>query len=251
MKYYPPRFLFRRYEIMRRVRRGQHFLEIGPGNLGLAQELLSRFERGTLIDFNTTEVQRIYEALEPRARQRLELILGDFVKYDQFGRQFDCVVSCEVLEHVQDDMRFLCRANDLLAPGGQLMLSVPARQKYWSRDDEIVGHYRRYEKQELRDKLAEAGFSQIQIVSYGFPFENLVRLARIALARLQYKEKGGWDQEKQSQESGFMLKRRPVLSLVALVMNKYTLLPFNLFASLFNSLDLAEGYIASAFKPAA
>jgi SAM-dependent methyltransferase len=167
------------------------------------------------------------------------------------GRTFDLVCAFEVLEHLEDDAAALAGWVARVAPGGWLMLSTPAFQDRYGPFDRIVGHYRRYEKQELRDKLAEAGLSQIHIVSYGFPFENLVRPARIALARMQYKEKGGWDQEKQSQESGFMLKRRPVLSLVALVMNKYTLLPFNLFASLFNSLDLAEGYIASAFKPAA
>ncbi len=247
MKYQNPRYLFRRYEVMQRVKTGEQFLEIGPGNLALAQDLLAKFTKGTLIDFNTTDVQDIYNELEQTIKQRLDLIIADFSQHP-FNQKFSCVVTCEVLEHIEDDRKFLQKTNELLADGGQLILSVPARMKYWSKDDEIVGHYRRYEKQELHEKLTEAGYSQINIVAYGFPFQNLVRLARISLARLQYKEKANWDQKKQSQQSAFMVKRKPYINLIGLVLNKYTIYPFNVVASLFNGMDLAEGYVVSATK---
>jgi len=234
---------------MKMVKKADHFLEIGPGNLGLAQELLAKFAAGTLVDFNTTDVEAVYNELSEPARKRLKLIIADFSQYD-FNEKFNCFVACEVLEHVQDDRSFLRKANQLLVDGGQLILSVPAREKFWSKDDEIVGHYRRYEKQGLYDKLAETGFSEISIISYGFPFENLVRLLRITLAKAQYQEKAQWDQKKQSQQSGFIVKRRPLINLLGLVLNKYTIYPLNLFASLFNGMDLAEGYLVSATKPA-
>lgn len=205
MKYYHPRYLFRRYEIMRRVKKGGHFLEIGPGNLDLAQDLLTKFTEGTLIDFNTTDVEQIYAELKESYKQRLKLIIADFSQY-QFSQKFDCVVACEVLEHIEDDGMFLRKTNDLLINCGELILSVPARKKYWSKDDEIVGHYRRYEKQDLYEKLIEASYSQIDIAAYGFPFQNLVRLGRISLAGSQYNEKAKWDRKKQSQQSAFMIK---------------------------------------------
>jgi SAM-dependent methyltransferase len=248
MKYYHPRFLFRRYEIMRLIKKGKHFLEIGPGNLGLALELLSNFAGGTLIDFNTTDVQQIYDELKESQRRRLELVIADFTQYDSFTREFDCVVACEVMEHIENDMKFLQRTNELLAPSGQLILSVPARMKFWSTDDEIVGHYRRYEKAELYAKLVQTGYFNVRIISYGFPFENIVRLLRISLARFQYREKTKWDQKKQSEQSAFIVKRIPQINLVGLILNKYSLLPFNLISSLFNEMDLADGYLVSATK---
>jgi cyclopropane fatty-acyl-phospholipid synthase-like methyltransferase len=190
---------------MRRVKKGGHFLEIGPGNLDLAQDLLTKFTEGTLIDFNTTDVEQIYAELKESYKQRLKLIIADFSQY-QFSQKFDCVVACEVLEHIEDDGMFLRKTNDLLINCGELILSVPARKKYWSKDDEIVGHYRRYEKQDLYEKLIEASYSQIDIAAYGFPFQNLVRLGRISLAGSQYNEKAKWDRKKQSQQSAFMIK---------------------------------------------
>ncbi len=248
MKYHHPRYLFRRHEIIRQVERGKNFLEIGPGSLDLAQELLSKFDNGTLIDFNATDVEQIYNGLRASYKQRLKLIIADFSQYDNFDLKFDCVAACEVLEHIEDDRKFLQRTHELLVNHGQLILSVPARKKYWSTDDVIVGHFRRYEKQELYDKLAEAGYAHVVIASYGFPFENLIRLGRIALAKSQYNERARWDQKAQSQQSAFLVKRSSYLNLIGLILNKYTIYPFNLFASLFKELDLGEGYVVSATK---
>ncbi len=251
LTYQNPRYLFRRHEIMKLVRKATDFLEIGPGDLALAQELLARFATGTLLDFNTTAVQTIYDELSADRKARLKLIIADFAEYHGFDSKFDCVVACEVIEHIQDDRAFLRKACQVLDDGGQLLLSVPARQKYWSTDDEIVGHYRRYERKELHEKLSEAGYTDIVIVSYGFPFENLVRLLRVALAKIQYRRKQAWDLKKRSQESAFMIRRGPLVNWIGLFVNKYTMYPFNLFASLFNGTDLAEGYIASAIKSTA
>lgn len=247
MKYNHPRFLFRRFLVMRRIKRNDHFLEIGPGNLSLALDLLTKFNRGTLMDFNTTDVEEIYDELAIVQKQKLKLIIADFTEYNQFDDKFDCVVSCEVMEHIEDDRAFLKKTNDLLTRGGQLILSVPARQKYWSRDDEIVGHYRRYEKQELSEKLIEAGYSEIKVESYGFPFINIVRLGRVTLAKIQYREKAEWDRKKKSQQSAFIIKRKSH-QWIAYFLNKYSLYPFCVFAALFYNLDLSEGYVASAIK---
>ena len=248
MKYHHPRFLFRRHEIMRIIREGESFLEIGPGDLGLALELTSKFLSGTLIDFNLTDVKFIYDGLTDHYKQKLKLIIADFTQYTHFKAKFDCVIACEVMEHIKDDSQFLHQINTLLVEGGQLILSVPARQKYWSADDIIVGHYRRYERQDLREKLTKTGYSQIKIISYGFPFQNIIRLGRIALAKFQYMEKVNWEKDRQSQQSAFMIKRRYHADWIGLFVNKYTFYPFCVFASLFNKIDLAEGYVVSARK---
>ena len=110
------------------------------------------------MDFNTTDVKEIYNKLSCKQKQRLKLIIADFSEYNGFEDKYDCIVSCEVLEHIQNNGAFLKKTNDLLVEGGQLILSVPALQKYWAIDDEIAGHYRRYEKKNLFKILLEAGY---------------------------------------------------------------------------------------------
>lgn len=42
-----------------------------------------------------------------------------------FGRQFDAVVSVEVIEHLYDPRRFVARVHECLRPGGRFILSTP------------------------------------------------------------------------------------------------------------------------------
>ncbi len=245
MTYYPPRYLFRRYEILHMIRPGHNFLEIGAGNLKLSQNLSRLFYKGTLVDYNV-ETQSLYDKLDVSLHERLELIISDFSSL-ALPRQYDCVIACEVLEHVQDDEAFVRKAYRLLRDQGQLVLSVPSRMKFWSRHDEIVGHLRRYEKNDLIQLLTKNKFRNINIVSYGYPFVNLLRWASICLATYHYREKKQWSQKKQSQKSG-IVQTGGLADLLGILVNQYSTYPLCAFASLFNKFDLSNGYIITAGK---
>ncbi len=51
----------------------------------------------------------------------------------------------------------------MIRRGGRLYVTVPAFSALWSREDELVGHHRRYRLGTLGRRLAEAGFA----VDYG------------------------------------------------------------------------------------
>jgi SAM-dependent methyltransferase len=245
MTYYPPRYLFRRHEIVKIVRPAKSFLEIGAGSLKLSLELLRFFHNGTLIDYNKN-TNTLFQGLPPSSRTRLNLIISDFLDYN-FQDTFDCIVACEVLEHVPQHLEFIQKMFQLLSKNGQLVLSVPARKKYWSLDDEVVGHIRRYEKEEIMELLHENKFTNIEIISYGFPFVNIFRRLCILWAKFYYDEKKQWNQEKQSQESGIIQTGR-LANLTGILVNKYTFYPLCEFSTLFNKLDLSNGYLIAAYK---
>src|SRR5260370_11422292 len=64
----------------------------------------------------------------------------------------------DVLEHLEDDLGALRAWRLLMADRGRLILTVPAGRALWSYFDEASRHVRRYEIEELRDKLTAAGF---------------------------------------------------------------------------------------------
>ncbi|MEO5376596.1 MAG: class I SAM-dependent methyltransferase [Magnetococcus sp. DMHC-6] len=246
LTYYPPRYLFRRFEILRRVRTGERFLEIGAGNLKLAVELLAYFKRGVAVEFSPRASQR-YHASSIDIQNRLELKIGDFYSFE-FHDRFDCVVSCEVMEHLEEDGLFLSKIYALLQDGGEIIVSVPARTLYWSIHDEIVGHRRRYEKQDLIQLFTQAGFVQIQVISYGFPFVNILRFPRRLLAWVQYNKKVVWDHQKQTIESG--LHQIPdFFKWFGLLINPFTFAPLNWIAAFFNRFFYSDGCIVVAYKP--
>lgn len=245
--YRPPRALFRRFELLSLVSGGRAFCEIGAGDLTLARDLLERFDRGTVVDLDPTCLE-IHASFPPSVRNRLAMVIGDAEDLIPSER-FDCVVCCEVLEHVRDDRALLVRFFELLAPGGELVLSVPSRMKYWSVHDDIVGHRRRYERDALRELLESAGFSDVEIRSYGYPWVNLLRLPRRVLARRQVPERGAWDRDRRTLESNHR-QIPPSLagSPLRLLTRPSLIAPLAAVSRLFVGSDLSDGYVARACR---
>lgn len=82
-----------------------------------------------------------------------------FDSLDSTHGNIDLIFSSNVLEHIDDDVRVLQEMWNNLRDGGQLYLYLPAKMALWSRLDEIVGHYRRYEIKELKQKCEAVGFT--------------------------------------------------------------------------------------------
>lgn len=244
--YYSPRYLFRRYEILKHLIPSDTFCEIGCGNLSLSKELSYYFKRGILVDFNE-QVIKIYHTLPEFQRNKLDLIIADVTSLT-LTTQVDCVIACEVIEHLQNDDQCIHNLVSMLKNNGQLIISVPAKMDYWNKDDIIVGHFRRYEKQGITKLLNKHGLGNIKILSYGVPFVNFFRILRLVLARFQYKKMEIWSQEKRSKQSAMMLQNNKIISYAGMLINPYTIYPLNVLSSFFNSYDLSDGYIIFSTK---
>ncbi|HYT41626.1 MAG TPA: class I SAM-dependent methyltransferase [Methylomirabilota bacterium] len=71
---------------------------------------------------------------------------------------FQTVIGINVLEHVEDDEKALFHLGNVLKPSGRLLLLVPAKKWAYTDLDRQLGHFRRYEKKELAEKLVKASF---------------------------------------------------------------------------------------------
>lgn len=77
---------------------------------------------------------------------------------DKYLNRFSTVISINVLEHIEDDLGTLKNLKKLLKKNGRLLLFVPAKKFAYSRLDKDLGHFRRYEKSEIKNKLLESGY---------------------------------------------------------------------------------------------
>jgi SAM-dependent methyltransferase len=92
---------------------------------------------------------------------------------------FDLVAATDVLEHVAAERRALEEMHRVAAPGGTLLLTVPAYMWMWTEEDERLHHQRRYTRPRLRRAVEGAGWEPI----FDTYFNSLL-LPPIAAARL-------------------------------------------------------------------
>jgi 2-polyprenyl-3-methyl-5-hydroxy-6-metoxy-1,4-benzoquinol methylase len=118
------------------------------------------------------------EAREYCARRGLEgvLTLGEWQRSP--GR-YDLVTAFDVVEHVEEDVRFLKTLRSRLTPEGRILVTVPAYSFLWSTFDEMNHHQRRYTRGGLRARLVQAGFLVERCTHF-----NTVLFPPIALVRL-------------------------------------------------------------------
>lgn len=82
------------------------------------------------------------------------------------GERFDAVVATDVLEHIEDDERAANKLARTIAPGGLLILTVPAVQWLFGFHDENLGHFRRYRAGQLKKVIGKTGLIRIEKMRY-------------------------------------------------------------------------------------
>jgi SAM-dependent methyltransferase len=94
--------------------------------------------------------------------------------------RYDLVALLDVIEHVEDDHAGLASIVRRLAPGGRVLITVPAHQWMWSAHDQLNHHHRRYSKKKFKALIVGAGL-KIDRISYFnsllFPVAVAARLA--------------------------------------------------------------------------
>jgi SAM-dependent methyltransferase len=96
------------------------------------------------------------------------VLRGDATRLPFADNTFDCVVTSEVLEHIQDDVSAISELTRVLKPCGRLGVTVPTmwpEKINWMLSEEYHaplspgGHVRIYSSTELKAKLRSAGLN--------------------------------------------------------------------------------------------
>jgi SAM-dependent methyltransferase len=169
-----------RFDTARRLlpRDAASVLEIGAG-VGAAGSLLARSYRYVGLEPDRTS----FEAARKQVGSSGDVLCLREEDYETSER-FDVVCAFEVLEHLRDDVEALRRWQRHVAPGGSLIVSVPAGRARFGPSDARQGHIRRYDREDLVDVLRRAGLVDVRADMYGFPIGYILGVASDARARL-------------------------------------------------------------------
>jgi len=167
---------------------------------------------------------------------RVELDQADiFSELD--ARGYDLVLSLMVMEHVEDDVAFARKLVARANPGGHVIVGVPGRRDRWSIEDETVGHWRRYETEDLARVLEAAGLRNVTVWSVAVPVANVLFYAGNLLLRLsgEASKKDTLSRLAQTEKSG--MQEIPLKTMFPpvfrCVLNRYTMAPLFVLQRLF------------------
>lgn len=76
-------------------------------------------------------------------------------------KNIDLIMMLDVLEHIENDKQALAIIHEKTSSHTKLMITVPNDQRLWSKLDEDVFHFRRYEFDNLQEALNAAGWKVI------------------------------------------------------------------------------------------
>jgi SAM-dependent methyltransferase len=93
---------------------------------------------------------------------------------------YDLIAVLDVVEHIEDDVAALAAMRARLAPGGKILIAVPAHQWMWSAHDVVNHHHRRYSKAALVKAIKAAGLRPRKLGYFNSLLFPLAAGARIA-----------------------------------------------------------------------
>lgn len=172
---------------------GRQILEIGAGIGNISRQLPQR-EKLILTDMDKTYLDILHQAYD--GNELVDVVKLDLTQeedLDGIGRGVcDTIVCLNVLEHIENDLKALCRMKYLLKNGGRFILMVPQYEWLYGSYDRVAGHYRRYSRKGIEAILSQAGYNVIRLKNFNFLsipgwWINTCLLKRKRMSRLQLK----------------------------------------------------------------
>jgi ubiquinone/menaquinone biosynthesis C-methylase UbiE len=165
LKNYLYNYLLRKMIIEKNLQgeRLELILEVGSG----ISPVITRTSHVIYSDFSFTAVKALKQSLG----------MGWYVVADGMylpfkSGVFSHTISSEVLEHLKDDRQAINEISRVMQPEGHFIITFPHRQFYFGNDDRFVGHYRRYELNDMIDRLNQAGLEPVHIQKVLGPLEK-------------------------------------------------------------------------------
>jgi 2-polyprenyl-3-methyl-5-hydroxy-6-metoxy-1,4-benzoquinol methylase len=91
---------------------------------------------------------------------------------------WDVVFLLDVIEHIPDDAEVLKAVSEIVRPGGLVFVTTPALNFFWSYNDDVGHHLRRYNKSDMKNLATNAGLELVDARYFMFLLSPLYLLAR-------------------------------------------------------------------------
>jgi glycosyltransferase involved in cell wall biosynthesis len=143
---------------------GDHVLEIGAGIGNLTTNLVPRSTYWAS-DINSQYLDRLNKLKV--TRPYLQVGYTDASAQETYPQgEFDTVICLNVVEHIEDDVKALRNIRASLSKNGRAIILVPSGPGLFGTLDTVLGHFRRYTRDQLVEACARAGFRVEKVLKF-------------------------------------------------------------------------------------
>lgn len=140
------------WEVVKKYSIEGPIFDVGGGNGFVSINLCSNGYEAVLVE------PGLDGCLNARKRGLRNIINSKFDDTSFYPNSIPNIGIFDVLEHIDDQNKFLKVLNKMLLPDGRLFVTVPAFDGLWSEEDNQAGHYRRYRIRLLHKLIENYGF---------------------------------------------------------------------------------------------
>jgi SAM-dependent methyltransferase len=147
---------------------GDRVLEVGAGTGNMSVHLMPRSIYWAT-DVNPHYLDYLVTLRATRPYMRVAYTNAADGETFPAGQAFDTVVCLNVVEHIPDDVGALRNIRNALDDGGRAVILVPCGPGLYGSLDEVLGHCRRYTREQLVGVAQQAGFRVEQVLKFNRP----------------------------------------------------------------------------------
>ena len=208
------------------------FIEVGPGSGEVSNVLLKKGWRGYAYDLEPETILRLQERFKAEINKgNYHASTKDFFDLNpNLIEGVDLIISSMVIEHLPDELesRFMEKSSLLLNKGGRMIGLVPSSPNHWGIEDEIAGHFRRYDIECLKSLMEAVNYDLIHTKGLTFPISNFLLPISNYLVRKSESVKIGLSNLEKTKHSGIrdVSFKTKFPSFFGIFLNEIFLLPF-------------------------
>ncbi|MDA3792147.1 MAG: class I SAM-dependent methyltransferase [Elusimicrobia bacterium] len=131
-------------------------LDAGAG-VGSNLNVLKKYSK-TVYGVDISEV-----ALMFCQKKGYDKVINTSIENFRASQKFDLIICTDVFEHIKYDHKAIKNLAKYMARGGVMVLTVPAHEFLWNKNDIFSHHFRRYTMSDIKELLRKSGLSTIKI----------------------------------------------------------------------------------------
>ena len=125
----------------------ENILDFGAGYGLITEKFKKKGYKISAVEINKTALEKLNDKN-----------IDSYNLIEKVPKSINCIISLNVLEHIEDDDKYIKKFYNHLPQNGKLILYLPSSNLIWTELDDMVNHKRRYSKSGIVELLNSNSF---------------------------------------------------------------------------------------------